>query len=308
MKKIITIVCLLCISITGYSQRKETKAFVTEKRATLDVMPVLKTSTQEYENLIGTVERYARTLSKRGDNTIPIEFVWDYMPKNEQKALSPLYNAVRDSLSMRYAYDREIEKLEKIQLQHREDSLRHIREKEYQRIQDSIKISQEQRKQKEVALRDSINKVKENDPDFTVIKGNGNGTFSNSPTTLLRVFAKNATVESIVATFQRYIAYYPTDFPDGRRERSYDVYKGNEHYSVKLEYYTKTRRVKTIIIDDPYSDKFKQKLLNAGYNWDRNSSMTATSFGHGYRSYWKKKGSPIFFSINDRIIKIFRFD
>lgn len=96
---------------------------------------------------------------------------------------------------------------------------------------------------------------------------------------------KNANAKSIVSTFQRYRGCYAEEFPDGRRTRSYNVYKGNEYYSVKLEYYAKTRKVKTIIIDAPYTDKFKQRLLNAGYRWDSRSSITATSFGHDYHSY-----------------------
>ncbi|MFT4224325.1 hypothetical protein [Dysgonomonas sp.] len=306
MKKLIIIIFLACISITGYSQRKETKAFVNEKRMALDAMNVLNTSAQEYKNLMSAIESYSRTLSKRGDNVIPTVFIWDYMPKNEQKVLYPLYLAARDSLSKRFAYDREIEKLEKIRIQNREDSIRHIKEKERQQIQDSLKIVQELKQQRKEAIRDSISQEKAKDPDFNVIESKGSGTFSNSPNVLAQIFTKNATVESIVATFQRYIAYYAEEFPGGRRERSYDVYKNKEHYSVKLEYDAKTRKVNTIIIDDPNTDKYKQRLLNAGYRWDSGSSMTATSFGHGYRSYWKKKGSPIFFSINDRTIKVFR--
>lgn len=145
-----------------------------------------------------------------------------------------------------------------------------------------------------------------NDSDFNVIKGTGSGTFSNSPNALARIFTKNATVESIVATFQRYRAYYAEEFSGGRRMRAYDVYKGKEHYSVSLEYNATTRKVETIIIDDYYTDKFKQRLINAGYRFDSKTSMTATAFGHGYRSYWEKKGSPICFVFNDRIIKVFR--
>lgn len=159
-----------------------------------------------------------------------------------------------------------------------------------------------------IVTEDTIKQEAKQDPDFDVVEGKGSGTFSNSPNTLARIFTKNATVESVVATFQRYRAYYAEEFPDGRRTRSYDVYKGNEYYTVKLEYNTKTRKVKTIIIDDPYTYKFKQRLLNAGYRWDSSSSMTATSFGHGYRSYWKKNGSRVCFVFDDRTIKVFRID
>lgn len=170
-------------------------------------------------------------------------------------------------------------------------------------VEDTIK------KEKENAVEEkTIGKEKE-DPDFSVIKGKGNGTFSDAPNTLARIFTSNATVESIVATFPYYIAYYANDKYTDRRQRSYNVNNGRkQYYDITLEYDAKTRKVKTIIIDDPYTDKFKQKLLNAGYRWDSDSSMTATSFGHGYRSYWKKKGSRVYFVFNDRTIKVFRTD
>lgn len=308
MKKLLFISCLFCLSITGYSQRKETKIFVSEKRATLDNMPVSKTSPEDYQNLRNVVENYSRTLNKKWGNSLPMEFVWDGIPKKDKILLQSLYISIRDSISKRYYYDKEVARLENIRIQQQNDSIKLAKEKAAKLYQDSIKIAQELKIQRDKAVRDSISQEKAKDPDFNVIDGKGNGTFTDSPNTLARIFTKNATVESIVATFQRYRAYYATEFPDGRRERSYDVYKGNEHYSVKLEYYAKTRKVKTIIIDAPYTDKYKQRLLNAGYRWDSSSSMTATSFGHGYHSYWEKKGSRVCFVFNDRILKVFRID
>ncbi|MDR2947588.1 MAG: hypothetical protein LBV71_00110 [Prevotella sp.] len=297
MKKVIflIIVVLFCATITGYSQSKHIKLFE-EKANSILKKPINNKSFEAYNNL----QREAKM--KR----------YTYSDGRQKKKNDAIMNTIErkifDSISI-YEKRKEEFRLEQNRIASiRRDSIKLANEKAEQHRLDSIKISQEQKKQKEVAIRDSIDMIRKNDPDFTVVKGTGSGTFSSSPNTLVRAFTKNATVESIVSTFQRYIAYYAKEFPDGRRERSYDVYKGNEHYSVKLEYYTKTRKVTAIIIDDPYTDKFKQRLLNAGYRWDSGSSMTATSFGHGYRSYWKKKGSPIFFSINDRTIKIFRFD
>lgn len=308
MKKLLFVFCLFCLSITGYSQRKETKIFVNEKRATLDKMSVSKTPIEAYESLKGNVESYSRTLNKKWGNSLPMEFVWDDMPKKDRMLLQSLYYSIRDSISERIYYDKEIARLENIRIQQQNDSIKLAEEKAAKLYQDSIKIAQELKIQRDKAVRDSISQEKAKDPDFNVIDGKGNGTFTDSPNTLARIFTKNATVESIVATFQRYRAYYATEFPDGRRTRSYDVYNGNKHYSVKLEYYAKTRKVKTIIIDEPYTDKYKQRLLNAGYRWDSSSSMTATSFGHGYRSYWEKRGSRICFVIDDRTIKFFRID
>lgn len=308
MKKTFIIICLFCLGITGYSQRKETKIFVSEKRAILDKMCVSKTTSEDYQNLINIVENYSRKLNKKWGNSLPMVFVWDDIPKKDKTLLRSLYTSIRDSISKRYSYDEEIARLEKLRIQQQNDSIKLAKEKAARLYQDSIKVAQELKIQRDKAVKDSISQEKAKDPDFKVIKGKGNGTFSDSPNTLARLFAKNATVESIVASFQRYRAYYATEFPDGRRERSYDVYKGNEHYSVKLEYYAKTRKVKTIIIDEPYTDKYKQRLINAGYRWDNSSSMTATSFGHGYRSYWKKNGSQICFAFDNRNIKVFRID
>lgn len=295
MKKIkcIILVILSCITITGYSQSKKTKKFVQRIEQELFSPNSVKPNYEYAEK-----EIYAYYMT----------FIYGTKKQEDKKLLDSLQKRIADSITIKEERKREIFNREYryrfIADSLRKDSIRIA----VQHFQDSIKVTQELKRQRDEAVRDSINQVKAKDPDFNVIEGRGSGTFSNSPNALARIFTKNATVESIVATFQRYRAYYAEEFPDRRRERSYDVYKGNKHYSVKLEYYTKTRKVTAIIIDDPYTDKFKQRLLNAGYRWDGGSSMTATSFGHGYRSYWKKKGSPIFFSIDGRTIKIFRFE
>ncbi|MEN9917790.1 MAG: hypothetical protein RL662_226 [Bacteroidota bacterium] len=297
MKKTFVIICLLCLSITGYSQSKKTKKLV--QRIEEELFSPNSSSTN-YESAEREIYAYYMT------------FIYGTRKEDDKKLLDSLEKRITDSISVRDERNRRIAnqkfRSKFIADSLRKDSIRIVREVAKQHLQDSIKVVQELKRQRDEAVRDSINEIRAKDPDFDVVKGKGNGTFSNSPNILAQIFKKNATVESIVATFQRYRGYYAEEFPDGRRTRSYDVYKGNEHYSVKLEYYAKTRKVKTIIIDDPYTDKFKQRLLNAGYRWDSSSSMTATSFGHGYRSYWKKNGSRVCFVFDDRTIKVFRID
>lgn len=299
MRKIILLIAVMLsfMSIAGYSQSKKTKKFVQRIEEELFSPNSTKPNYESAER-----ERYAYYMT----------FIYGTRKKEDKKLLDSLQKRITDSISVRDARNREIEK-QKFRSRFiadslRKDSIRIIREEAKQHVQDSIKVVQELKRQRDEAVQDSINRVRAKDPDFNVAKGKGSGTFSNSPNTLAQISTKNATVESIVATFQRYRGYYAEEFPDGRRTRSYDVYKGNEYYTVKLEYYAKTRKVKTIIIDDPYTDKFKQRLLNAGYRWDNSSTMTATSFGHGYRSYWKKNGSRVCFVFDDRTIKVFRVD
>lgn len=304
MRKIILLitVILFCINITAYSQRKETKIFVSDKRATLDKMPVLKTSYEDYSLLKACVEEYARTLNKKW-GSLPIEFIWDDIPKKDRILLISLRSSIRDSINKRNQYDREMEKLEKIRLYQQNDSIRLAREKAKRLYQDSINEAQERKKHRDRAIRDSI---RAKDPDLNAASGKGNSTFSDAPNTLARIFTKNATIESIVSTFPSYSANSADGYGTNRRTRIYNMSIGREARNITLEYDAKTRKVETIILYTHSPDKYKQILLNAGYRWDSDTSMTATAFGHGYRSYWKKKGSPIYFVFNDRIIKVFR--
>lgn len=146
------------------------------------------------------------------------------------------------------------------------------------------------------------------DPDLKYIDGKGNSTFNDSPNTLARIFTKNATVESIIATFPKYSANSAEDNYTDRRTRIFHMGINREHRVVTLEYNAKTRKLKTIIIDIYSPDRYKQKLINAGYNWNSKSSITATSFGHGYRSYWQKNGNRVGFVFDDNVVKIFRVD
>ncbi|WP_163273840.1 hypothetical protein [Dysgonomonas sp. 511] len=299
MKKVIflIIVVLFCATITGYSQSKHIKLFE-EKANSILKMPINNKSSEAYNNL----QREAKM--KR----------YTYSDGRQKKKNDAIMNTIErrifDSISI-YEKRKEEFRLEQNRIASiRRDSIKLANETAEQQKQDSIIKSREIAAQKSQLFRDSVYQLNVSVEDFSVIQSKGNGTFNISPNTLARIFSKNATVESIVATFPKYSAYYADAKPNSRRERRYDVYRTDVKYvwGITLEYNPKTRKVISIVIDDPYTDKFKQRLLNAGYRWDSGSSMTATSFGHGYRSYWKKKGSPIFFSINDRIIKIFRFD
>lgn len=150
MKKLLFVFCLFCLSITGYSQRKETKIFVNEKRATLDKMSVSKTPIETYENLKGNVESYSRTLNKKWGNSLPMEFVWDDMPKKDRILLQSLYYSIRDSISERIYYDKEIARLENIRIQQQNDSIKLAEEKAAKLYQDSIKIAQELKIQRDI--------------------------------------------------------------------------------------------------------------------------------------------------------------
>lgn len=297
MKKIFLILILIYLTLSGYSQSKHIKLFE-EKANSILKIPINNKSFEAYNNLQREAEMKRYTYSDGRQK------------KKNDAIMNTIERRIFDSIFI-YEKRKEEFRLEQNRITSiRRDSIKLANEKAEQHKQDSIKISREIAAKKSQLFRDSVYQLNVSVEDFSVIQSKGNGTFNVSPNTLARIFSKNATVESIVATFPKYSAYYADAKPSSRRERKYDVYRTDvkDVWGITLEYNPKTRKVISIIIDDPYTRNYKQRLINAGYSFDDNTSMTATSFGHGYRSYWKKKGSPIFFSISGRTIKVFKFE
>lgn len=202
MKKILIVVILACISLTFHSQSRKIKEFVIQTESILS-LPINNQHIIAYENLQRDIKQNRYT-NYGGHKKL-----------KDQLALSNIEKRVLDSVSLQYKRKDAIQLKDQERIEVlRRDSITLASKIAEQYAQDSIRIVQELKEQKNRAIQDSINKVRSKGPDFKVIEGKGSGAFSNFPNTLAQIFKKNATVESIVATFQRYRAYYCCGIPE----------------------------------------------------------------------------------------------